>query len=118
MAGYNFPTTSPGKLHVQTQTQLRWLKLNIQQSRLATDHLNKIIEEEITYILCIAGLSRRLKIFTAGVRKHRAAILVNNKRVDTILLKQLSGEDAVVIELIFDKKRPLYPACTSTLTAT
>jgi hypothetical protein len=117
MAGYNFPTTSPGKLHVQKQTQLRCLQLNIEHCRLATDHLNKIIGEEITDILCseepyefrnkLAGLSRRLKIFTAGVRKHRAAILVNNKRVDTVLLNQLSGENAVVIELIFDNKKAI-----------
>jgi hypothetical protein len=50
-------------------------------------------------------LPRRLKIFTAGEGKHRAAILVNNKRVDKILLKQLSDEDAVVIELIFGNKK-------------
>ena len=30
---------------------------------------------------------------------------MNNKRVDTILLKQLSDEDAVVIELIFGNKK-------------
>jgi hypothetical protein len=73
-----------------------------------TDNLNKITEEENTDILCIqesyeiwnqiAGLPR-LKIFTAGEGKHRAAILMNNKRVDTILLKQLS-DDAVVIEYL------------------
>jgi sugar/nucleoside kinase (ribokinase family) len=84
---------------------------------LATDNLNKIIEEENTDILCIqqpyeirnklGGLSRRLKIFTAGEGKHQAAILVNNKRVDTILLKQLSDEDAVIIELIFDNKKAI-----------
>ena len=50
-------------------------------------------------------MPRRLKIFTAGEGKNRAAILVNNKRVDTILLKQLSDEDAVVIELIFGNKK-------------
>jgi hypothetical protein len=53
-------------------------------------------------------LPRRLKIFTAGEGKHRAAILVNNKRVDT-LLKQLS-DDAVVIELIFGNKKVIIPS--------
>ena len=89
MAGYNLSTTTPGKLSVQMETQLRCLQLNLQYSRLATDNLSKIIEGKNTDVLCIqepyeiwnqlAGLSRRLKIFTAGEGKHGAAILVNNK---------------------------------------
>jgi hypothetical protein len=114
MAEYNLSTTTPGKINAQMQTQLRCLQLNLQHSRLVTDKLNKIIEEENTGILCIqepyeiwnqiAGLPRRLKIFTAE-GKRRVAILVNNKRADTILLKQLSDEDAVVIELIFGNRK-------------
>jgi exonuclease III len=79
--------------------------------QLATDNLNKIIEEEDTDILClqepyeirnkVGGMPRRLKIFTAGEGKHRAAILVNNNQLDTILIKQLSDEDAVVLEITF-----------------
>jgi hypothetical protein len=77
---------------------------------LAKDNLNKITEEENTDILClqvpyeirnkIAGMPRRLKIYTAGEGNHRAAIVVNNNQLDTILIKQLSDEDAVVLEII------------------
>jgi len=35
------------------QTRLKCIQVNLQQSRLATDNLLKIIEEEGTYILCI-----------------------------------------------------------------
>ena len=115
MAGYNTPTITPGKIHDQTPTQLKCLQLNLHHSRLATDNLNKIIEEENIDILCIqepyeirkqiTGFPRRLKIFIEGEGKHRAAILVNNNRLDTILLKQLSDEDAVVIELILGNKK-------------
>ena len=115
MAGYNSPTITPGKIHEQTQTHLRCLQLNLHHSRLATDNLNKIIEEENIDILCIqepyeirkqiTGFPRRLKIFIEGEGKHRAAILVNNNRLDTILLKQLSDEDAVVTELILGNKK-------------
>jgi exonuclease III len=126
MAGYNVPTTTPSKVHVQMRTQPRCLQLNLQHSRLATDNLNKITEDENIDILCIqepyeirnkiVGLSRRLKIFTAGEGKHRAAILVNNKLLDTILLKQLSDEDAVVIELILDNKKAIIASMYSDIT--
>ena len=46
-------------------------------------------------------MPRRLKIFTAGEGKHLEAIVVNNNQLDTILIKQLSDEDAVVLEIIF-----------------
>jgi hypothetical protein len=42
---------------------------------------------------------RRLKIFTAVEGKHRVAIAVNNIHLDTILIKQISDEDAVVLEI-------------------
>ena len=97
------------------ETQLLCLQRNLQHCRLATDNLNKIIEEENTGILRIqepyeirnqiAGLPRRIKVFTAGEGRHRAAILENNKRVDTILLKQLSDVGAVVIETILGNKK-------------
>ena len=48
-------------------------------------------------------MPRSLKIFMAGEGKHRAAIVVNNNHLDTILIKQLSDEDNVVIEIIYSE---------------
>jgi len=48
-------------------------------------------------------MPRKLKIFSAGERKHLAVIVVNNNHLDTILIKQLSDEDTVVIEIIYNE---------------
>jgi len=94
----------------QGKKKLKCIQLNLQNSRLATDNLIKTIEEENIDILCLqepyeirnktAGMPRRLKIFTAGEGKHRTATVVDNNHIDTILKKQLSDDDAVVIETI------------------
>ena len=93
-----------GKLEIW----LNCVQINLQHSRLATDNLLKIVEEEGTDILCIqvqymignkiAGLPQSHKVFTSGERRKRVAIVINNKQVDTILINQLSDEDAVVLE--------------------
>ena len=110
MAGHHLPNSNPSKKSDTRRETLKCIQLNLHHCRLATDNLTKIIEEENTDILHlqepyeirnkIAGIPRRLKIFTAGVGKQRAAIVVNNEHLDTILIKQLSDEDTVVLEII------------------
>jgi hypothetical protein len=53
----------------------------------------------------IVGLTKKYKIFTSGEGRNWAAILVNNSQVDTMLIKQLSGEDAFVLEVIVGNTR-------------
>jgi molybdopterin converting factor small subunit len=82
----------------------------MQHSRLATGNLRKIIEEDSTDILCIqepytiqnkiAGLSKNHKNFATGEGRNRAAIVVTNNQIDALLIKQISDEDVVVLELI------------------
>ena len=113
MAGCRLLNINQNIQNIKRQDKLKVIQLNLQHSRIATDNLTKIIEEENTDILClqepyeirnkIAGIPRRLKIFTAGEGRHRAAIVVNNNQLDTILIKQLSDEDTVVIEIIFNE---------------
>jgi len=40
--------------------------------------------------------------FASGEGRKRAAIVINNKQVDTILINQLSDEDTVVLEIKVD----------------
>jgi ribonuclease HI len=97
-----------GKMNIQ----LKCLQINLQHARLATDNLLKITQEEGIDILCIqepytvgnkvAGLPKSLAIYTAGAGRTRAAIVINNKQIDTIKINQLSDEDTVVIEIKFD----------------
>jgi hypothetical protein len=75
----------------------------------ATDNLMKIIAEDSTEILCIQepytiqnkifGIPKKYKIFTSGERRNRAAIVVTNNQIDTLLIKQLSHLDTVGIEV-------------------
>jgi hypothetical protein len=67
----------------------------------------KIIDEHGTDVLCIqeqyvihnkfAGIQKN-KIYASGEERHRAAILVTNNQIESLLLKQLSDEDTVVLE--------------------
>jgi len=82
---------------------------------LATDNLLKIIEEEGTDILCIqvqymirnkiVGLPQSYKVFASGEGRKWAVIVINNKKVDTILINQLPDKDAVVLETKVDTTR-------------
>jgi len=75
-------------------SRLKCLQINLQHSRLATDNLLKITQEEGIDILCIqepyttgnklAGLPKSLTVYTSGAGRKRAAIVINNKQTDTI----------------------------------
>jgi hypothetical protein len=79
---------------------------------LAADNLLKITEEEGTDILCTqephmignktVGIPQSYKVFALGEGRKQAAIVTNNKQIDTILITQLSDEDAVVLETKVD----------------
>jgi exonuclease III len=89
----------------------------MKHSRVATNNLMKIIEEDRTDVICIqepyiihnkiAGIPRKHKIYTSGEGRHRAAIVVTNNQIDSILLRQLSDEDTVVLEVVSDKAKTI-----------
>jgi hypothetical protein len=113
---------------VDALTCLKCLQINMQHSRLATDNLLKM-EEEDTDIACIqqpynignkiGGLPRSYTVLTSGEGKKCAAIVISNKHTDAILITQLSDEDATVMEtsvgrvtfvvasMYFDIKQPI-----------
>jgi len=124
MTNNHLPNTNRHKVKGIMQTHLKCTQLHLQDSRLAKDNLWKIIEEENTDIVFIqeqytirgkiAGLSKKLKIFTSGEGKHRAAIVVKNNKLDIMLIKQLSDEDVVVLEVITGNKKIITSTSTST----
>ena len=109
--------------------RLECLQINLQHSKLATDNLRKIMEEEDTDIICIqepynignktGDLPRHCIVLTAGEGRKRTAIIINNRHIDAILITQLSDENATVMEvrvgsdtfvvasMYFDIKRPI-----------
>jgi len=108
-----YTVTRNGKYSLHTN--VKFLQLNLQHSRIATDNLTKLIAEHGTDILLlqepytiknkIAGISRRHKIFTHGAHRTRAAIVVTNNQIDTLLLTQLSDSDTVVLEITLDNAK-------------
>jgi hypothetical protein len=124
----NDDTVKQKKRTGKINRQLKCLQINLQHSRLATDNLLIITQEEGIDILCIqepytvgnklAGLPKTLEVYTAGAGKKREAIAIN-KQIDTIKINQLSDEDTVVLEtkvvnatlliasMYFDINRPI-----------
>jgi len=94
-------------------TQMKCLQTNLQDSQVATNNLMKIIDEDVTDILCIqepyvihnkiVGIPRKHKVFASGGGRHRAAIVVTNNQIDSILIRQLSDEDTAILEVVNNK---------------
>lgn len=93
-------------------TQLKCIQINLQHSRVATDNLVRLIsenaidmlflQEPYTILNKIVGIPNKYKIFASGGGRSRAAIVVTNNQIDTLLIKQLSDADTVVLEVITD----------------
>ena len=93
--------------------------------RTATNNVMKIIDEDGTDVLCIqepnvipnkiAGIPRKHKIYASGEERHRAAIVVTNNQIDFLLLRQLSDEDTVVLEVVSNKARTIIASIADTL---
>jgi endonuclease/exonuclease/phosphatase family metal-dependent hydrolase len=72
----------------------------------------QITEEETADILCIqepyiiqnkvVGIPSKFRTYTTAETQSRAAIVVTNKHIDILLLKQHSDADAVVAEITVD----------------
>jgi len=96
-------------------TYIKFFQLNLQHTRAATDNLVKLITEQGTGIRLlqepytkqnkIVGIPIRHKIFTHGESRTRAAIVVTNNQIDTLLIKQLSDSDTVDLEVTLDNAR-------------
>ena len=96
---------SPGRL----DTRIDCPQINLRHSKIATNNLQKIIDEERTDIMNTRtihhwkqshGTTTIIRGLRAGGRKETGSY--NNKKqtyIDTILLNQLSDEDVVVVEI-------------------
>ena len=88
------------------------MQINLQHSKVATANLIQITEKESTDILCIqetytiqnkvVGIPKKFGTCTIAETRNRAAIVVNNKHIDVLLLKQHSDADVIVAEITVD----------------
>ena len=94
-----------------SKSSLSCLQLNVQHKKEATSNLVQLmselqidiafVQEPYTIRNNLAAIPSSLRIFASGNNRKRAALLVNNKRIDVILIKQLSDEDCVVAEVSY-----------------
>jgi hypothetical protein len=106
----NTNTSHSTRMH---NTLIKFLQINLQHSRAATNNLLKTKEDDDIDVICtqqpyvinnkVVGISRKYKILAYGEGRRRAAIVITNKMIDSILIRQLSAEDAVVMEVMYNK---------------
>jgi len=102
-------TTGPQNQQKHNNISLRCIQINPKHIKTATDNLNQLmkegnldiafIQEAYYYQNQVIGIPRHYKIFTSGKVRKSAAVVVVNKKIDAILIDQLSDEDTAVIEI-------------------
>jgi len=108
-------TTGPQNQQKHSNISLRCIHINLKHSTTATDNFNQLtkeanidiafIQEPYNYQNQVIGIPRNYKIFTSGKGRKRAAVVVVNKKIDAILMDQLSDEDTAVIEITYGNLR-------------
>ena len=109
MAAINKPLSTRNNANRNKHNQIRCMQINLQHSRVATANLMQLTEEESIDILSIQelyiiqnkvnGIPHKYRTYTIPNTQSRAAIVIANKQIDALLLKQLSETDAVVVEI-------------------
>jgi len=92
-------------------THIKCLQLNLQHSRSATYNLTQTIiqnnidvaflQEPYTVRNNVAGFPKSFKTFAYGNGRKRAAIIVNNNKIDAVAVQQVSDEDTTLIEFSY-----------------
>jgi hypothetical protein len=67
-----------------------------------------LFKNHTKYITNLLVYQKKYKIFATGEGRSRAAIVVTNNQMDTLLIKQLSDEDKIVLEVLFDNVKIIY----------
>jgi len=112
---YQHPTGIPSV----DLSQVRCLQINLQHSRSATYSLMKVIDTDETDIVLvqepyvyqnkIIGIDKSYRIFSAGQGRPRAAIIIPNNKMDAMLIRRVSNEDTVLLEIKY-RNQTLFAA--------
>ena len=90
-------------VHGATPTGRKLYAINLRHSKPATDNFNifakearvdiALIQKPHIYLNQVTGISRKYRIFSSGHGEKRAAIVVSNKSIDVLLIRQILEED-------------------------
>ena len=93
---------------------LKCIQVNLQHSRTATSNLIQLlinhsidiafIQEPYTINNKLAIIPKTMRVHTAGHRRKRTAIIINNKDIDATTIRQTSDEDCTVVQVNYNKK--------------
>ena len=93
------------------RTQIKCTQINLQHSRTATYNLTQLIiqknidvaflQEPYTIRNKVAGFPKYFKIFAYGEGRNRSAVIIINNNIDAVAIKQVSDEDATLIEFSY-----------------
>jgi endonuclease/exonuclease/phosphatase family metal-dependent hydrolase len=93
------------------------MQINLQHSKVATDNLMKLIQQEHTDIVFVqepylyqnntVGIRRTHRIYTPNEEKYRTAIIIANDNINPVFIKQLSDRDTAVTEIRYKSIRTL-----------
>jgi len=99
------------------QIPIRCMQINLQHSRVATDNLMNIIQQDHTDIVFIqepylfqnktTGITRTYRTYISDKDKSLAAIIIANNNIDAVLMKQLCDRDNAILELRYKSTRIL-----------
>lgn len=110
------PTTrgiqlTQGHQKYSSSIKIKCVQLNLQHSKNATYNLTQIIlqenidiafvQEPYSILNKVAGFPKSFKIFTQGNGRRKACIILNNYNIDVISINQISNEDCVAMEFIY-----------------
>jgi hypothetical protein len=89
--------------------QVRCTQINLQHTKAATDNFMQVITTEKIGITLIQepylfqgrplGITKRYITFISGEVNSRGAIVVPDNTIDALLITQLSGKDAALLEI-------------------
>ena len=87
------------------QNSIRCMQINLQHSRVATDNLMNLIQQDHIDIVFVqepylfqnktAGITRTHRIYISDENKSRAAIIIANDSIDAVLIKQFFGTEII-----------------------
>jgi len=105
--------TGPQHQKEHSNIALNCIQINLKHSKTGTEYFKHYMKEEgidiasiqepYNYLNQVKGNPRNYKLFTSG--KARKRVVIVNKKIDAILLDQLSDEDTALVEITYGNLR-------------
>jgi endonuclease/exonuclease/phosphatase (EEP) superfamily protein YafD len=96
-------------ININQQISIRCLQINLQHSKVATDNLMKLTQQEHTDIVFVqepylfqnntVRITRTQRIYAPNEENYCTTIIIANNNIDAVFIKQLSDIDTGVIEI-------------------